>query len=323
MRFYYPLGLLGLIGIPIIVIIYIIKSKYTEQVVPSTYLWELSEKFLKKRKPISKLTGIISLLLQVFAVLFVTVAIAHPVFTVPNSANDVYIILDGSASMNMQQGKLTRFEIAKTKVNEIIDDSHDGSTYSLVFAGESTDVVFEGVSNKQQAKLFVEGLSAGWTASDCKSALSVAQRYFDANRSALMYLVTDKQYEVNDALTLVDVSGEEQNYAFYRYGYDTDTNGVRGLGQVISYAADATIKVELWIAENAGEELQKVDETEVTAVKEEPTDFVLTSSIHQFAQLELRIVSSDAMQADNRVVLSDAATVQSRKVLFESYLISK
>ncbi len=323
MSFYYPLGLLGLIGIPIIVIIYIIKSKYTEQVVPSTYLWELSEKFLKKRKPISKLTGIISLLLQIFAVLFVSVAIAHPVFTVPNSANDVYIILDGSASMNMQQGKQTRFEIAKAKVNEIIDDSHDGSTYSLVFAGEATDVVFEGVSNKQQAKLFVEGLTAGWTASDCKSALSVAQSYFDANRSALMYLVTDKQYEVNDALTLVDVSNQEQNYAFYRYGYDTDTNGVRGLGQVISYAVDATIKVELWIAENAGEELQKVAETEVTAVKEEPTDFVLSSTLSQFAQLELRIVASDAMQEDNRVVLYDAAKGQSRKVLLVSEVSDK
>ena len=50
MNFHFPLGLLGLIGIPIIVIIYIIKSKYTEQTVASTYLWELSEKFLKKRK---------------------------------------------------------------------------------------------------------------------------------------------------------------------------------------------------------------------------------------------------------------------------------
>ena len=44
MRFLYPLGLLGLIGIPILIIIYLIKNKYTEQTVASTYLWELSEK---------------------------------------------------------------------------------------------------------------------------------------------------------------------------------------------------------------------------------------------------------------------------------------
>ncbi|MCM1394388.1 MAG: BatA domain-containing protein, partial [[Eubacterium] siraeum] len=69
MSFYYPLGLLGLLGIPIIILIYIIKSKYTEQTIASTYLWTLSEKFLKKRKPISKITGIITLILQTLSVL--------------------------------------------------------------------------------------------------------------------------------------------------------------------------------------------------------------------------------------------------------------
>ena len=206
MSFHYPLGLLGLIGIPIIIIIYIIKSKYTEQTVPSTYLWELSEKFLKKRKPISKLTGIITLLLQLLAVLFVSVAIAQPVFRVPDSANDVYIILDGSASMNMKQGSSTRFEIAQRKANQISDEAKGGSTYSLVFAGETTDVIFEGVSDKEQAKVYIKALNASWTASDCESAMNYAQDYYDYNRSAVMYLITDKEYEVNDALTLIDVS---------------------------------------------------------------------------------------------------------------------
>ena len=60
MSFIYPLGLIGLIGVPILIIIYIIKNKYTEQIVTSTYLWTLSEKFLKKRKQINLLSGIIS-----------------------------------------------------------------------------------------------------------------------------------------------------------------------------------------------------------------------------------------------------------------------
>lgn len=49
----FPLGLLGLIGIPVLIIIYIIKNKYTEQVISSTYIWTLSEKFLKRRNPIN------------------------------------------------------------------------------------------------------------------------------------------------------------------------------------------------------------------------------------------------------------------------------
>jgi len=65
MSFLFPLGLLGLIGIPIVIIIYILQSKYNEQTVTSTYIWHLSEKFLKKKNPFSGLTGLISLLLQI------------------------------------------------------------------------------------------------------------------------------------------------------------------------------------------------------------------------------------------------------------------
>lgn len=81
MSFLYPLGLLGLIAVPILIIIYLIKNKYTEQVIASTYLWTLSERFLKRKKPIKRITGLISLLLQILAVIAVSLAIAHPVFT--------------------------------------------------------------------------------------------------------------------------------------------------------------------------------------------------------------------------------------------------
>ena len=64
MSFTYPLGLLVLIGIPIVILIYILRSKYNEQTVTSTFIWKLSERFLKKRNPLSGLTGLISLLLQ-------------------------------------------------------------------------------------------------------------------------------------------------------------------------------------------------------------------------------------------------------------------
>ncbi|MBO5510612.1 MAG: BatA domain-containing protein [Clostridia bacterium] len=95
MSFLYPLGLLGLIGIPILILVYIIKSKYTEQTVASTYLWTLSERFLKRKRRPSPLAGIISLILQILAVTLISLAIAHPIITVPDSANEYCFILDG------------------------------------------------------------------------------------------------------------------------------------------------------------------------------------------------------------------------------------
>ena len=151
MTFLYPLGLLGLIGIPILIIIYIIKSKYTEQTVSSTYLWILSEKFIKKKNPISRLTGIISLILQILTITVVSLAIAHPMITIPDAAYEYCFILDASGSMNMDDGSGTRFDNGKAQITAMIDGASEGSIYSLIYAGDTTTVVFEKTDNKEHA----------------------------------------------------------------------------------------------------------------------------------------------------------------------------
>ena len=116
MSFLYPLGLIGLIGVPILIIIYIIKNKFTEQIVPSTFMWQLSERFLKKRRRPSILSGIISLILQILIIITISLLIAHPVITIANSAKEYCFILDGSGSMNMMVGEDSRMDIAKDRI---------------------------------------------------------------------------------------------------------------------------------------------------------------------------------------------------------------
>ena len=113
MSFVNPLGFLGLIAVPVLILIYILKRKYTEQVISSTYLWTLSERFLRRKNPISRITGIISLILQIFIVIFISLAIANPVFVLKGMANDYCFVLDASGSMNMTLDGSTRFERAR------------------------------------------------------------------------------------------------------------------------------------------------------------------------------------------------------------------
>ena len=143
MSFLYPLGLLGLLAIPVLIFIYIIKSKYTEQTITSTYLWTLSEKFLKRKNPINKITGIISLILQILAVIFISIALAHPVFVLKGRANDYCFVLDGSGSMNTVQEGSTRFEAGKERIRGIINSAADGSTFTLITTGNVTDTVMK------------------------------------------------------------------------------------------------------------------------------------------------------------------------------------
>ena len=131
MSFLYPLGLLGLIGIPIIIIIYILQNKYTEQTVNSTYIWKLSEKFLKRRNPLSGITGLISMILQILLVAAISLAVARPIFTLPGAAYDYCFVLDASGSMTMienEEESKTRFDLAKEEIVNIIDEAKDGSS---------------------------------------------------------------------------------------------------------------------------------------------------------------------------------------------------
>ena len=112
MRFLYPLGLLGLIGVPILIIIYIIKNKYTEQTIPSTYLWELSERFLKRKKRVNPLAGLLRLILQLIMVTCLSFALAHPIVVLPNEAQELCILVDVSGSMNMSVGGESRLDRA-------------------------------------------------------------------------------------------------------------------------------------------------------------------------------------------------------------------
>ena len=143
MTFLYPLGLLGLIGVPIFIIVYLIKNRYTEQTIASTYLWRLSNKFIKRKNPFSRLTGIISLILQLLLTITLSLAIAHPIITLPGVAREYCFILDCSASMNIAADGQTRFDAAKSEIASIVRASKDGSVYTLITVDEASEIVYE------------------------------------------------------------------------------------------------------------------------------------------------------------------------------------
>ena len=245
MRFLYPLGLLGLIGIPILIIIYIIKNKYTEQTVASTYIWTLSERFLKRKNPINRITGIISLILQILAVAVMSVSIAHPVIVLENEAFEYCFILDASGSMQISYEGKTRMDRGKAEIVSVIENAVDGSAYTLVYVGETTTTLYERLEDKKQAIALLQETEPSCAKTDFTDAVSVAQSYFDANPALKTYLVTDKTYERNDNVILINVSDGTENYAVSDVTYTLDKGVLTVEGNVTSYENDAELTVEL------------------------------------------------------------------------------
>ncbi len=320
MSFLYPLGLWGLLGIPVLIIIYIIKSKYTEQTVSSTYLWILSEKFLKRRNPLNRLTGIISLILQILAVTAISLAIAHPMITVPDSANDYFFVLDGSGSMRMEYGvdeegnTLTRFEEGKAQIAAAIEDAVDGSIFSLVYAGDNTSLVFDSIDDKEQALFLLSELEPVYAAVPLTDAIGDAQAHFNENTSALIYLVTDRYYETTNNMTLVHVGSEVENYAVSGLTYTYVDKLLTVNGYVTSYSSDATLTTELYVNGNADPITMGV----VVTSQGKDTPFQLTARVNDFSELRVSIVEDDGYALDNTQEVFDIESENSYNTLIVS-----
>ncbi|MDE6597306.1 MAG: VWA domain-containing protein [Clostridia bacterium] len=315
MKLLFPLGLLALLLIPVIIVIYVIKNKYTEQTVSSTYIWSLSEKFLKHRNPISEITGIISLILQILAVLLVTIVITRPVFAIRGGADDYCFIFDGSGSMNIVQKDKTRFDIGKEKIADIINDSVDGCTYSLIFVGDTTSVVYQEITDKQQAvSLLNDRCQPSYGAVGFTYAAGVAQEYFNANPSVTTYLITDKSYNESENVTIIDVSAHEENYAVSGVTAVYKDRVLEVGGDVISYENSADLQIKVYVN---GEDEAK-DSTALHVEKLIARHFEFEISLQEYESVTVEIVNHDSLMLDNTITLFNDKTENRYDILVVS-----
>ena len=299
MSFMYPMGLLGLIGIPIVIIIYILRSKYNEQTVTSTYLWKLSEKFLKRKNPFSGITGIISLLLQILTIVVISFAIAHPIFVLPQAANDYCFILDTSGSMNMNDGEETRIERAKAEISKAIKEAAGGSTYTLTCVSDEAVRIFEGIGNKDTAVELVEQIKADHVSAGSNVLLTTAQRYFDDDPSTIIYIVTDKSYEKVENVEIIDVGVDGvKNYAVFDVTYEQVGGKLTANANVIAYGGDAELEVKLFV-DGSNEALAT---TKVFAKDGEETPVTLEGTNSKFSSFTVTVTNEDGYVADNTVI---------------------
>ena len=318
MSFLYPLGLLGLIGIPILIIVYIIKSKYTEQTVASTYLWTLSERFLKRKRRPSPLAGIISLILQILAVTLISLLIAHPIITVPNSANEYCFIFDGSGSMHMavsdSDQETTRFEAGKQFIREKINDAIDGSIFTLIHVGDTTGVIYERVEDKEQALLLLDELTPAYMTASFTDAIGLAQGYFNENSSLLTYLITDETYDSAENLEVINVATPVENYSLSDINHILLGGNLTVTGKVTSFESDATVTVQLYLnGEGTPSATQSI---EVKA--NESAAFTLNTDADTFSSIAVRIPESDALACDNEYIIQNVKSENSYHTLLIS-----
>lgn len=344
MTFQYPYAFFVLLAIPVLILIYILKNKYKEATSPSTYLWEISQKFMKKRNPFHSIERLLALIVQCLTVAMLAVCLAHPVLELKNKAENMVFVLDASASMNMKDAEgVTRFEDAKKQIADVANDAVKGSTFTLISAEKEPRLVCQGITDPLQFSDYLKSIDCTYSVTELRDSLDEAQALISKGEGSVCYLATDKNYVFDEEtnsyqdltnIELIDVSTDQPNYAVtgldYSYGKDSQSkqNTFVLHAYVISYANDKD-KVKVRFTMNGDTSLGI---TSLDLTKGELKDFTITfdnsdGKYDVISSLKAEIVTvsdsgnsilDDCLTADNSFVVYKNKDTVSTKVLLVS-----
>ena len=308
-----PLGFLGLIGILILILIYILKPNYQQKFISSTFVWELSLKYRRKKIPINKFRNILLFICQVLVITSCALILAQPVIA-ENEKPEVLekvAIIDASASMRSVYEDVTRYERAISEISTMAEEVFEQNGFvTVIVAGKEASYLAQRVTAEDSIELLttleelVDEDTCTYGKADIEGAVKLAQKVVDVNSDTEVLLYTGTEYLAHEGVTVVDVTenGEwnaaildcealvEENYYTFKvsvavYNRDTDLmvycdiKGANGGG---------TVRMELPVRCDG-------DQTKTVSFVTQNSQ----TAVHQFESVHVYISENDSFASDN------------------------
>ena len=217
-----PLGLLGLIGIAVLIIIYLIRPNYQQKFISSTYVWKLSLKYRKKKIPTSKLRNLLLILCQVLFLATCAAILARPNLIVESAIKEpeVVVILDASASMRANLDGEKRFVRAIEDAADLVEETFEKDGYvSLILADNDPRYLLSQRMRQDSSVKIISELNSlmegetqcTYASSDIDGAIGLCESVIRENPRAKIYLYTDTEYGyIPEEVVLMNMSDPDE-----------------------------------------------------------------------------------------------------------------
>ena len=195
----WPLFLL--LTIPPVIMLYILKRKYKEEVISTTLLWKEVYKNTRANTPWEKFKKNIMLLLQILIILSVILALMSPFLNFGGkSYKNVIMVIDNSASMNtLYNDKNTRLDQAKTLAKEYLNSTKDGTNAYVISYDSTSNLLLNGDFNKGNAENIIDKIKSTYASGDISDVVSFVKAIGDGIGEGYEALVfTDKEISLQD-----------------------------------------------------------------------------------------------------------------------------
>ena len=245
MKFLNPAGLWLLLGIPVLIFIYLIRPHHEERGVSSTFMWKLSQKFMKRQLPLQRLQRILLFVMQLLLIICAALLISRPAL-ITGKSTEYIAIIDASASMQTtDENGVSRFDRAIEEAKKLTDHLSHGHRVSVILAGDNAQYLIQSADSASRVKLALEGATCGNGSCNTEKALNLAQQLANRGKSEVIFY-TDAPSEKTNNVRIEDVSEGEWNVSVTRLYLDNDDDGNEfAVVELISYNRDTALTVGL------------------------------------------------------------------------------
>lgn len=237
--------------VPVIVLLYILKQKGTDEEVGSVMLWRETMKNTEATTPWEKYRHNILMYLQILTVMLLAFALMAPFLKQGGrDFQQVVLVLDNSASMySLYDGERTRFEEAKERIVDYIDSLNENCAITLMTAVKGGEILISNATDKQAVKSAVRNLSCtelAGTVDDCKNMVKSLCAQWD-KYGVIMFTDAPVMLDTLEA-TVVNLATEGENMAVNYVSYGSNDDGsMTVLAKVSNFGkAEGTREVNLY-----------------------------------------------------------------------------
>jgi Ca-activated chloride channel family protein len=297
MPFATPLALLGLLFVPVVIAMYLLKLRRDEAVVPSTLLWTRLVADVEANAPWQKLRRSLLLLLQLLLVVVLAALAARPFLERPAGlARDIVLVVDTSASMGATDVVPDRLTVAKAAAVEALRELPTGGKVSVIAADRAARIVVNESSDLGRVRDAIEGIEVTATRGDLGDALELASKLAARSGDAQVLVATDAALataatgRVAAPVKVLPVGRDRKNQAIVALAVRPAGSGVTRSVFISVANLDlemASRRVEVW----SGDSLLEV--RDVTLEPQARADVIIDDLPDDVRTLEVRLTGAD------------------------------
>ena len=266
MSFETPFGFIGLLAIPLIILLYILKQKREKVTVPSLILWSRVLSDMQAKTPWQKLQKNLLLFLQIMAAILIVLALTgFSILHGQNAANSVIIVIDHSLSMASTDIEPTRLGAAKKDAAEYIDVLPNNCRVTVVSIGREADVLIYASTSKKDIKKSIESIqqSSGYADMVKAEELVLSLKREDPDAQIVLFSDTPLRFG-NEQIQFSEYKKQTDNVAVTGFTHTktgeniTDVTTIRNQGSseveiIVSLYGDNEFLDSQWVTVPASE----------------------------------------------------------------------